>query len=290
MQHAQQTRICQTGGVSGQTLTFLALNAESEDAAGSRTIFDNTVGEGSTMDKVTAKWDATNDKVVVYGGNDYQNCGDFKVSKLSADGKTATLTGKIPTAVTEEGTPMYAYVSNANIKKFNGGKHLEVDYSKQEGTFEDAMAHTLFWAKTTYTTKGDMQFKFLYKTTYLKLTLDFGDANLNSTASLLLNGTKISSLSRINAINNKTDGTDNSGGTNNIDDTKGVTIEKATITNGKSVVYVALYPQKVKDVTLVATLADGTKYNFDISKGKEAMLGNGAIYHITRTGVKEVKQ
>ena len=277
-------------GVSGQTLTFLALNAESEDAAGSRTIFDNTVGEGSTMDKVTAKWDATNDKVVVYGGNDYQNCGDFKVSKLSADGKTATLTGKIPTAVTEEGTPMYAYVSNANIKKYNGGKHLEVDYSKQEGTFEDAMAHTLFWAKTTYTTKGDMQFKFLYKTTYLKLTLDFGDATLNSTASLLLNGTKISSLSCINAINNKTDGTDNSGGTNNIDDTKGVTIEKATITNGKSVVYVALYPQKVKDVTLVATLADGTKYNFDISKGKEAMLGNGAIYHITRTGVKEVKQ
>lgn len=278
------------GGVSGQTLTFLALNAESEDAAGSRTIFDNTVGEGSTMDNVTAKWDATNDKVVVYGGNDYQNCGDFKVSKLSADGKTATLTGKIPTAVTEEGTPMYAYVSNANIKKYNGGKHLEVDYSNQNGTFEDAMAHTLFWAKTTYTTKGDMQFKFLYKTTYLKLTLDFGDATLNSTASLLLNGTKISSLSRINAINNKTDGTDNSGGTNNIDDTKGVTIEKATITNGKSVVYVALYPQKVKDVTLVATLADGTKYNFDISKGKEAMLGNGAIYHITRTGVKEVKQ
>ena len=278
------------GGVSGQTLTFLALNAESEDAAGSRTIFDNTVGEGSTMDNVTAKWDATNDKVVVYGGNDYQNCGDFKVSKLSADGKTATLTGKIPTAVTEEGTPMYAYVSNAKIKKYNGGKHLEVDYSNQNGTFEDAMAHTLFWAKTTYTTKGDMQFKFWYKTTYLKLTLDFGDANLNSTASLLLNGTKISSLSRINAINNKTDGTDNSGGTNNIDDTKGVTIEKATITNGKSVVYVALYPQKVKDVTLVATLADGTKYNFDISKGKEATLGNGAIYHITRTGVKEVKQ
>lgn len=277
-------------GVSGQTLTFLALNAESEDAAGSRTIFDNTVGEGSTMDNVTAKWDATNDKVVVYGGNDYQNCGDFKVSKLSADGKTATLTGTIPTAVTEEGTPMYAYVLNANIKKFNGGKHLEVDYSKQKGTFEDAMGHTLLWAKTTYTTKGDMQFKFLYKTTYLKLTLDFGDATLNSTASLLLNGTKISSLSRINAINNKTDGTDNSGGTNNIDDTKGVTIEKATITNGKSVVYVALYPQKVKDVTLVATLADGTKYNFDISKGKEAMLGNGAIYHITRTGVKEVKQ
>ena len=274
-------------GVSGQTLTFLALNAESEDAAGSRTIFDNTVGEGSTMDNVTAKWDATNDKVVVYGGNDYQNCGDFKVSKLSADGKTATLTGTIPTAVTEEGTPMYAYVSNAKIKKYNGGKHLEVDYSKQEGTFEDAMAHTLFWAKTTYTTKGDMQFKFLYKTTYLKLTLDFGDATLNSTASLLLNGTKISSLSRINAINNKTDGTDNSGGTNNIDDTKGVTIEKATITNGKSVVYVALYPQKVKDVTLVATLADGTKYNFDISKGKEATLGNGAIYHITRTGVKQ---
>lgn len=286
MQHAQQTRICQTGGVSGQTLTFYALNAESEDAAGSRTIFDNTVGEGSTMDKVTAKWDATNDKVVVYGGNNHQNCGDFTVSNLSADGKTATLTGKIPTAVTEEGTPMYAYVSNANIKKYNGGKHLEVDYSKQKGTFEDAMAHTLLWAKTTYTTKGDMKFSFSYKTTYLKLTLDFDDTNLNGTASLLLNGTKISSLSRINAINNKTDGTDNSGGTNAIQ-SNGVTIENATITNGKSVVYVALYPQQVENVTLVATLTDGSKYNFDISKGKKATLGNGAIYHITRTGVKQ---
>lgn len=219
------------GGVSGQTLTFYALNAESEDAAGSRTVFDNTVGEGSTMDKVTAKWDATNDKVVVYGGNDYQNCGDFKVSKLSADGKTATLTGTIPTAVTEEGTPMYAYVSNAKIKKYNGGKHLEVDYSNQNGTFEDAMAHTLFWAKTTYTTKGDMQFKFLYKTTYLKLTLDFGDATLKSTASLLLNGTQISSLSRINAIDNNANDpkkSDNSGGTNAIE-SKGVTIENVEV-------------------------------------------------------------
>lgn len=128
----------------------------------------------------------------------------------------------------------------------------------------------------------------------MKLTLDFGDANLNlnSTASLLLNGTKISSLSRINAIDNNANDpnkSDNSGGTNAIE-SKGVTIENVEVANGKSVVYVALYPQKVKDVTLVATLADGTKYNFDISKGKEAMLGNGAIYHITRTGVKEVKQ
>lgn len=277
------------GGVSGQTLTFYALNAESEDAAGSRTIFDNIVGEGSTMDKVTAKWDATNDKVVVYGGNNHQNCGDFNVSKLSADGKTATLTGKIPTAVTEEGTPMYAYVSNANITKYNGGKHLEVDYSKQKGTFEDAMAHTLLWAKTTYTTKGDMKFKFLYKTTYLKLTLDFDNANLNSTASLLLNGTKITSLSRINAINNNAaDPTkkDNCGGTNYIE-TNGVTIENVEVADGKSVVYVALYPQTVENVTLVATLTDGSKYNFDISKGKKATLGTGAIYHITRTGVKQ---
>lgn len=278
------------GGVKGQTLTFLAVNDEADEAVGSRTIFDHTIGEGEQMDKITAKWDKTNDKVVVYGGNNHENCGDFKVSSVSTDGKSASLTGTIPTAVTEEGTPMYAYVSNKNIKKFNGGKHLEVDYSSQNGTFEDAMARTLLWAKTTYSATGDMKFKFSYKTTYLKLTLDFGDANLNGTASLLLKGEKISSVSRINAINNKTDGTDNSGGTNYIDDTNGVTIENVTITNGKSVVYVALYPQKVKNVTLGATLTDNTSYTFNISNGVEATLGAGAIYHITRTGEKEVKQ
>lgn len=245
------------------------------------------------MDKITAKWDETNDNVVVYGGNDTNNCDDFQVSNLSTDGKTASLTGTIPTAVTE-GTPMYAYVSNENIKNIEG-KFLEVDYSNQKGTFEDAMAHTLLWAKTTYSATGDMKFKFLYKTTYLKLTLDFDDANLNGSASLLLKGDKISSVSRINAIdNNAADPSkkDNSGGTNYIDDTKGVTIEKVTVTNGKSVVYVALYPQNVKNVTLKATLTDGTIYNFDISKSKdtEVTLGAGAMYHITRTGVKEVKQ
>lgn len=282
------------GGVKGQTLTFLAVNGEADEAVGSRTIFDHTIGEGEQLDKITAKWDETNDKVVVYGGNNHENCGDFKVSSISTDGKSASLSGTIPTAVIEEGIPMYAYVSNENIKKFNGGKHLEVDYSSQKGTFEDAMAHTLLWAKTTYSATGDMKFKFLYKTTYLKLTLDFDDANLNGSASLLLKGDKISSVSRINAIdNNAADPSkkDNSGGTNYIDDTKGVTIENVTITNGKSVVYVALNPQNVKNVTLKATLTDGTIYNFDISKSKdtEVTLGAGAIYHITRTGVKEVK-
>lgn len=79
--------------------------------------------------------------MVVYGGNDTNNCGDFKVSNISTDGKTASLTGIIQTAVTE-GTPMYAYVSNENIKNIEG-KFLEVYYSNQDGTFEDAMAHTL---------------------------------------------------------------------------------------------------------------------------------------------------
>lgn len=141
MQHAQQTIICQTGGVKGQTLTFLVVNDEADEAVGSRTIFDHTIGEGEQLDKITAKWDKTKDKVVVYGGNDTNNCGDFKVSNLSTDGKTASLTGTIPTAVTE-GTPMYAYVSNENIKNIEG-KFLEVYYSNQDGTFEDAMAHTL---------------------------------------------------------------------------------------------------------------------------------------------------
>lgn len=278
------------GGVSGQTLIFLAVNGEAGETVGSRTIFDHTIGEGEQLDKITAKWDKTNDKVVVYGDNQYQNCGDFTVTSVSTDGKSASLTGKIPTAVTKEGTPMYAYVSNENIKKYNGGKQLEVDYSNQDGTFEDAMAHTLLWAKTTYSATGDMKFKFLYKTTYLKLTLDFGDESLNGTASLFLNGDNITSLSRIHAINNSTDATkDNSGATNKFE-TNGVTIKNANITNGKSVVYVALYPQKVKNVTLKATLTDNTSYTFNISNGVEATLGNGALYHITRTGIKEVKQ
>lgn len=273
------------GGKSGQTLTFLAVNGEADEAVGSRTIFDHTIGEGEQLDKITAKWDKTNDNVVVYGGNDTNNCGDFKVSNLSTDGKTASLTGTIQTAVTE-GTPMYAYVSNTYVTQVNDGKQLEVDYSNQKGTFEDAMAHTLLWAKTTYSATGDMKFNFLYKTTYLKLTLDFGDANLNGKASMVLSG--VACKSRIHTINNSKDG-DNAGVTNQNPDGN-INIKDVPIEKGKSVVYVASYPKNVKNVSLAATLTDNTSYTFNISNGVAATLGAGAIYHITRTGLKEVKQ
>ena len=185
-------------GVQSQRLI---IHATSEAGDGTRTDYSDADG------KYTAKWN-TNDVVTIFASSKDKN-GKFTVSKINdAEAHSADLTGSINEKLTAK-TEITGYIHNSNVNAVNNGvvdangvgTQLQVDYSEQKGTFEDAMAHTLFWAKTTYTTKGDMQFKFLYKTTYLKLTLDFGDATLNSTASLLLNGTQISSLSRINAIN-----------------------------------------------------------------------------------------
>ena len=270
----------------GQTLTIRATTG-GED--GTRVSFDKST--------YATKWEES-DKVYIYaGGTD--KVGEFSVNSITNDHNAVlkgTISGTLPTTTT---TNITGYIYNSNVKTSdsgstaavaNYGKHIDVDYSEQKGTWKDAMSRCVLFGKGTYNPANASQpvdMKFEYKTTFFKLILDFGDETLNTTATMCLTGDNMVSNSRINAI-----GT-NAGEQEYAKDLF-INIKDVTITNGKATVYVAMYSQPLKNVYLQAVLkngadgADGDVYDFKISNGETAVtLEPGKVYPIKRTGVKQ---
>lgn len=266
------------GGVQSQRLI---IHATSEAGDGTRTDYSDADG------KYTAKWN-TNDVVTIFASSKDKN-GKFTVSKINdAEAHSADLTGTITGELTAK-TEITGYIHNSNVNAVNNGvaaadgvgTQLQVDYSEQKGTFEDAMSRNVLFGKGTYdpANGNELSMKFEYLTTFLKLTLDFGDNALNSTASLLITGDNLLSMSRVNTAGNNAGKTNyTNGGT--------ITVSPVTIVNGKAVVYVALYARELSNVKLCALFEDGSAYNFDISNSVAANLKPGIIYDIQRTGVK----
>lgn len=266
------------GGVQSQRLV---IHATSEAGDGTRTDYSDADG------KYTAKWN-TNDVVTIFAGIKDKN-GKFTVSKINdAECHSADLAGEISGNLTAK-TDVTGYIHNSNVKAVNSGvvaddgvgTQLQVDYSEQDGTFADAMSRNVLFGKGTYDpVKGnELDMKFEYLTTFLKLTLDFPDNTLNSKASLLITGDNLLSMSRVNTTGNNAGNTNfTNGGT--------ITIPSVNITDGKAVVYVALYARELSNVNLCALFEDGSAYNFNISNSVAASLKPGIIYDIQRTGVK----
>lgn len=266
------------GGVQSQRLI---IHATSEAGDGTRTDYSDADG------KYTAKWN-TNDVVTIFASSKDKN-GKFTVSKINdAEAHSADLTGSINEKLTAK-TEITGYIHNSNVNAVNNGvvdangvgTQLQVDYSEQKGTFEDAMSRNVLFGKGTYdpANGNELSMKFEYLTTFLKLTLDFNHNTLNSTASLLITGDNLLSMSRVNTAGNNAGKTNyTNGGT--------ITVSPVTIVNGKAVVYVALYARELSNVKLCALFEDGSAYNFDISNSVSANLKPGIIYDIQRTGVK----
>lgn len=266
------------GGVQSQRLI---IHATSEAGDGTRTDYSDADG------KYTAKWN-TNDIVTIFAGSKDKN-GKFTVSKINdAEAHSADLTGTITGELTAK-TEITGYIHNSNVNAVNNGvaaadgvgTQLQVDYSEQKGTFEDAMSRNVLFGKGTYdpANGNELSMKFEYLTTFLKLTLDFNDNTLNSTASLLITGDNLLSMSRVNT-------TASNAGKTNYTNGGTITVSPVTIVNGKAVVYVALYARELSNVKLCALFEDGSAYNFDISNSVSANLKPGIIYDIQRTGVK----
>lgn len=265
----------------GQTLT---INATTGGEDGTRVSFDEST--------YATKW-VSDDKVYIYaGGTD--KVGEFKVSDIKDD-HNAVLTGNISgTLSTTDKTNITGYIYNSKVNTSdngstaavaNYGKQIDVDYSEQDGTWADAMSRCVLFGQGTYNPANASQpvdMKFEYKTTFFKLTLDFGDTSLNTTATMCLTGDNMVSNSRINAIG------ENAGNTNYVKDLF-INIKDVTITNGKATVYVAMYSQPLKNVYLQAVLANNDVYDFNISNNltEAKSLAPGKVYSIERTGVKE---
>lgn len=271
----------------GQTL---AINATTGGEDGTRVDFGND-GNG----KYATSWEAT-DKVNIYAGN-INNVGTFTVDGAFTN-HNAKLTGKLSTKLTEK-TTITGYIVNGKVKTSNNGvivengfgKQIEMDYSVQDGTWEDAVSRCVLFGKGTYDPANASQpvdMMFEYKTTFLKLILNFGDESINTTASMCLTGDNMVSNSRIHA-------TGATAGQTNYAKDLFINIKDVNITNGKATVYVAMYPRDLNNVYLQAVLkngvdgVDGDVYDFNISKNSTTAtkLNPGMVYTIERTGIKE---
>lgn len=269
----------------GQTLT---INATTGAEEGTRVNFGND-GNGT----YATSWEST-DQVRIYAGN-INNVGTFKVDGAFTN-HNAKLTGKLTTQLTEK-TTITGYIVNGKVKTSNNGvidetgfgKQIEVDYSVQDGTWEDAVSRCVLFGKGTYDPANASQpvnMNFVYKTTFFKLILNFGETTATS-ANLCLTGDNIVTKSRIHALNNATNGTNNAGATNYFDDWF-ININNAKIENNTATVYVALYSRELKNVYLQAELNNGDIYDFNISNGKTSTPVPGKVYTITRVGEKQI--
>lgn len=130
----------------GQTLT---INATTGGEDGTRVDFGND-GNGT----YATSWEVT-DQVRIYAGN-INNVGTFKVVDGAFTKHNAKLTGELKTTLTEK-TTITGYIVNGKVKtSTNGvidengfGKQIEVDYSVQDGTWEDAVSRCVLFGKGT---------------------------------------------------------------------------------------------------------------------------------------------
>lgn len=271
----------------GQTLT---INATTGSEDGTRVDFGND-GNG----KYATSWQST-DQVKIYAGSN-TNVGTFKVDGAFTN-HNAKLTGELKTKLTEK-TTITGYIVNGKVKSStngvideNGfGKQIEVDYSVQDGTWKDAVSRCVLLGTGEYDPANADQpvnMKFDYKTTFFKLILNFGETTATS-ANLCLTGDNIVTKSRIHALNNATNGTDNTGFLNYVEYSY-ISIPKADIKDNKATVYVALFSRPLTNVSIQAVLDNGEIYDFDISnnKTKPVTPSNGNVYTIERTGKQHV--
>lgn len=251
----------------GVTLTINA--TAGADAAMSRVQYNNDY---------TVEWTST-DKVYAFAGST-ANAGKCGIT-TTADKHNAKLTVKLPTTP-KNGDKITAYVANDGISAVNAkteglGDQIEVDYSKQDGTYADATSRCVLFGKTTYDpAKGtELSMNFEYQTTFLKLSLDFPGTTVAGTAALYLTGDNVYSISRMNTTGANAGQLGNQNGFT-------ITVPSVEVKAGQAKdIYIAMYPGAVQNVKLQAVMADGKTYEFTLGN---ANLVAGKVYKIEKKG------
>lgn len=249
----------------GITLTINA-NAGS-DAAMSRVQYNNDY---------SVEWTSA-DKVYAFAGST-ANAGLCGIT-TTADKHNAKLTVTLPTTP-KNGDKITAYVANSSVTAVNAkteglGDQVEVDYSKQAGTYADATSRCVLFGETTYNSESELSMNFEYQTTFLKLTLNFPEATVAGTAALYLTGDNVYSISRMNTTGSNAGKLGNQNGFT-------ITVPSVTVEAGKAEnIYIAMYPGQVQNVKLQAVMTDGKTYEFNLGN---ATLVGGKVYNIAKKG------
>lgn len=252
----------------GVTLTINA--TAGADAAMSRVQYNNDY---------SVEWTST-DQVYAFAGST-ANAGLCGIT-TTADKHNAKLTVTLPTTP-KNGDKITAYVANSSVTAVNAvnakteglSDQIEVDYSKQDGTYADATSRCVLFGETTYNSESELSMNFEYQTTFLKLSLNFQDASVAGKAALYLTGDNVYSISRMNTTGDKAGKLGNQNGFT-------ITVPSVTVVAGKAEnIYIAMYPGQVQNVKLQAVMTDGKTYEFTLGN---ANLAAGKVYKIAKKG------
>ena len=251
----------------GVTLTINA--TAGADAAMSRVQYNNDY---------SVEWTSA-DKVYAFAGST-ANAGLCGIT-TTADKHNAKLTVTLPTTP-KNGDKITAYVANSSVTAVNAkteglGDQVEVDYSKQDGTYADATSRCVLFGETTYNSESELSMNFEYQTTFLKLSLNFQDASVAGKAALYLTGDNVYSISRMNTTGDKAGKLGNQNGFT-------ITVPSVDVAAGQTKdIYIAMYPGQVQNVKLQAVMTDGKTYEFNLGN---ANLAAGKVYIIKKNGTK----
>lgn len=243
-----------------------------------------TAGADAAMSRVqyntdySVEWTST-DQVYAFAGST-ANAGKCGIT-TTADKHNAKLTVTLPTTP-KNGDKITAYVANNGISAVNAkteglGDQVEVDYSKQDGTYAGATSRCVLFGETTYNSESELSMNFEYQTTFLKLTLNFPETTVAGEAALYLTGDNVYSISRMNTTGANAGQLGNQNGFT-------ITVPSVNVLAGKAEnIYIAMYPGAVQNVKLQAVMADGKTYEFTLGN---ANLAAGKVYNIAKTGTK----
>ena len=252
----------------GVTLTINA--TAGADAAMSRVQYNNDY---------SVEWTSA-DKVYAFAGST-TNAGKCTIAPNATDKHNAKLTVTLPTTP-KNGDKITAYVANSSVTAVNAkteglGDQIEVDYSKQDGTYADATSRCVLFGETTYNSESELSMNFEYQTTFLKLSLNFQDASVAGKAALYLTGDNVYSISRMNTTGDKAGKLGNQNGFT-------ITVPSVDVAAGQTKdIYIAMYPGQVQNVKLQAVMTDGKTYEFNLGN---ANLAAGKVYKIEKNGAK----
>ena len=252
----------------GVTLTINA--TAGADAAMSRVQYNNDY---------SVEWTSA-DMVYAFAGS-ITNAGKCTIAPNATDKHNAKLTVTLPTTP-KNGDKITAYVANSSVTAVNAkteglGDQIEVDYSKQDGTYADATSRCVLFGETTYNSESELSMNFEYQTTFLKLSLNFQDASVAGKAALYLTGDNVYSISRMNTTGDKAGKLGNQNGFT-------ITVPSVDVAAGQTKdIYIAMYPWQVQNVKLQAVMTDGKTYEFNLGN---ANLAAGKVYNIKKNGTK----
>ena len=71
----------------------------------------------------------------------------------------------------DQGTPVYSYIHNYKITYNAADYTATLDLKEQKGSLDDALAHTFFWAETTYGTGYDIHFSYKNQMSIMKFNV-----------------------------------------------------------------------------------------------------------------------